>query len=327
MHPALAESFELSVPPAAAIARVKARLCATNAAVGPVTFRAHPQPDRFYLDCWYAVQGVRAPCSVLVTVRPERDGCVLAFAAVETPHPSDAKRARSMLWLWLVLLPTAWFESGVVWAVLGAGMVGGFARVEARAWPDEHLREIAAALSQAIADVRRGGYRVAAPGVPQLAGGVTSAADLKLTPREAVAHAAAHVGDGERVLFRPHFELGCFRVVRRRRPGERGGPTLVEVRAHGDDFGCRLELRPRAPNLWAGAGCFALVVLTLASEWWTPIVFHLFVPLTLLVHFALKKHRQRLQPQVDRDCLEIEAAVRRAFAPVRRAALPAATDG
>jgi hypothetical protein len=321
MHPALAESFELSVPPEAAIARVKARLCATDAAVGPVTFRAHPRPDRFYLDCWYAVQGVRAPCSVLVTVRPDRDGCVLTLAPVEASPQSDARRALLSLALWLALLPWGGLELGLVWAALGPALVLVLSRAEARGWLGEHQREIVAALSRAVGEVRRGGYRALAPSASR------AATDLTLTPREAVSHAASHVGDDERIVFRPHFELGCFRVERRRRPGERGGSTLVEVRAHGDDFGSHLELRPRAPNLWARAGGATFVALGLASLVWGAAVFQLFVPLMLAVFFALKQRQRRLQPQVDRDCLEIEAEVRRAFAPVRRASLEAKKDG
>src|SRR5690606_16031604 len=135
------------------------------------------------------------------------------------------------------------------------------------------------------------------------------------SPRAAVAHAAAHVG-GDRIVYHPHPELGCFVVERRRGPGERGGSTLVEVRAHGDDFGCRLELRPREPNSWVPAGAVALVVLGVASLAWQAIALHLFVPLTLMIQFALKRHRRRLQPRIDDDRLEIEAAVRRTFAPV-----------
>lgn len=326
MHPALAESFELRVPPEAALARVKARLCATNALVGPVTFREHPRPDRFYLDCWYAAQGVRTPCSVLVTVRPDHDGCVLTLAPVEAARPSDARRALFMLWLWLLLVPIVWAKSAFLWALLGPAMVGVFARTEARPWQDEHQREIAAALSQVVADLRRGSYRTLAPGEPGTSSGSASAAELTLSPRAAVAHAAAHVG-GDRIVYHPHPELGCFVVERRRAPGERGGSTLVEVRAHGDDFGCRLELRPREPNSWVPAGAVALVVLGVASLAWQAIALHLFVPLTLLIQFALKRHRRRLQPRIDDDRLEIEAAVRRTFAPVRRIALEAAKDG
>ncbi|WP_434415950.1 hypothetical protein [Nannocystis pusilla] len=311
-------SFELGVPPEAAIARVKARLCGTNGKPGSVTFREHAQANRFYLDRWYAAQGVRASCSILVTVRPERDGCVLALAAAHALRPSDAKRATFMLWLWLFLLPNVLFTGGLAWLLLGPGLVGVFARTQARVWPDEHHREIVAALSQAVADVRRGGYRALAPSEPQAEKGRAPAGDLVLSPLDAVAHAAAHVGDGDRIVYQPHFEPGCFQVERRRRPGDPLGSTLVEVRAHGDASGCHLELRPHEPNLWVGASWVALGVLSLVSLFCSPIVLHVFVPLTVVVHFALKRRRLHLQPRTDLDCSEIESAVNRAFASVRR---------
>jgi hypothetical protein len=328
MLPAPAESFELRVPPEAAIARVRARLGPTDTYARAVTFREHRRPDRFYLDCWREADGVQSWCRALVTVQPAPEGCVLTLAAIETPREREDQQARAMLLLWLALLPLVWATGAVWWMVLPV-LHGAFRRASGRVSRDEYQREIVAALGEAVAQVRRGGYRTLAPEEPRVEEQPVSRIEVALPPEAAVTHAVARLAGKGPIFYREGAEPDRFLVERRRRPGEPGRSTFVEVTAQAEGAGCRLELRPYAPSLLVSSSRATLVGLYLGCLFLGPYAAIAGTPVAVAVYFARKRRRQRLQewPGVAADRAEIEEAVRRAFASVGRASLPAAKDG
>ncbi|WP_272010724.1 hypothetical protein [Nannocystis radixulma] len=330
----LVASFELTIPPHVAVDRVASHF--QSGGSGEWSFSVGPRPGQFHLERSYYDSDRLVVRKVLAHVRSEGEGCSLTLAADHGPEPDGTRLlaglsvAGGLFAVMLSLLGVAPAPiTGLMWIVFGPGLLGGFSSAEesAAAAPraDDRERELVAVLGRLFADVRRsGGYRALAPAEPEAelvsSNPAVRSTALVLSPGDAVAHAAARLRDDRSgaIVVHPRFDPCCFLVERRRLPGERGGSSWIEVVAHGEEAGCRVELHPHRPETWVRSSVALLAFLGLLSLIWGPALLHLFPVLALCVLYWQAEERERWLQLVERDRAELEAAVMQAFASARR---------
>lgn len=327
MSLALVGSLELVIGQGAAIARAKERFAARAEAGEAVGFSEHEVlNDRFYVerrrDGWTEYR-------LLVVVRAAGDGSVVTIAPAELAVAGEGVLFTCLIMGLILSGSTAlvgWFA--VTWGLpICLGILALGARRRTLPMQESpHHRALVRAVHEMFEDVRRGGYRsLPAAREPELASGSMAPAPqpslhVALPPSAAVALAAEQLGSetGSAIVFHEHFDPCCFRVERRRGRGERGGSTRIIVIAHREGSGARIErTAPDDPfvrhTVLASLALLGLLLLSLGTS-----ALHLAAPAALAASWPLRRRQQAGHKRRERDLAEIEAALARTFAGVRR---------